>query len=530
MEYLVALLPIISILLLMVVLEKPAYIAGPITLGLTLVAFGFYFKMEPAWMGASVVRGSLLSLDIMLIIAGVFLLVSVLKKGNAFFVLKVLTHRLSSDARVQLIFLSWFVIAFLEGVAGFGTPPMIVAPILIALGFSPLAAIAATLIGDSVACTFGAAGTPMLIGVAEGVTSVQVGILGQDFLVKVATLTSFFHLLVGFLIPLLILGVVSLIESKSLKYALQSWKLACFAGVLFLLPSFFVNYLLGPEFPSIIGSLVGLLLFVFVVKKKIFLPKEKWIIEKDAEFLKIKDQKIELQYEKALFPYAVAVLLLLVSRMNFNGIGDFLKTISLSIQDIFGTSLGYNLYPFYSPGFFFVIASILAFYIYRMSEQSAGSVVKAALKKITKIFLALISMLSIVQIMIYSGNNLSGLPGAPALVASLFAASGWAWPFFSPFLGLFGAFMAGSSTVSNLMFSAIQVDTSMTLGMSPILALALQSVGSALGNMFAVHNVVAAAAVVHLLHPEGKVMKYTVFPALIIVTLIGLIALILAAI
>lgn len=526
MEYLIALLPIIAILFLVVVLEKPAFISGPISLVVTLVVASYYYGMNGAWIGASVVRATLLALDIMLIIAGVFLLVAVLKKSNAFYVLRVLTHRLSSDGRIQIIFLAWFVVAFLEGVAGFGTPPMIIAPILIILGFSPLAAISATLIGDAAACTFGAAGTPILIGIAEGLTPVQISILGQDFLVKVATLTSFFHLLVSSLIPFFILCIVSLIETKRLKYALEAWRLALFSGLLFLLPSFFVNYLLGPEFPSILGSLIGLVLFVFFVKKKIFLPRERWIVEKDAAFLEMKDKETELEYEKALFPYAVAVFLLVVSRLNLDGTGDFLKTIKISLTNIFGTDIGYSLHPFYSPGFFFMIASVLAFYVYRMSDRSAETVVKSALGRLGKIFLALVSMLSIVQILINSGHNLSGHSGALVMISQLFSLSGSVWPVFSPLLGLFGAFMAGSSTVSNLMFASVQVDTALALGMSPILALALQGIGSALGNMFAIHNVIAAGAVAHLRHPEGKVIKYTIFPALILALLIGVLVLI----
>lgn len=529
MDLLIALIPILTLLLFLVIFEKPAYISGPIAFVVTIFLAIFYLKMDSAWLGASVIRGFMLSIDIMLILAGVFLLVTVLKKSNAFHVLRLLTHRISSDARVQIIFLGWFVIAFLEGVAGFGTPPIVVVPILVALGFSPLAAVVATLIGDSIVCTFGAAGTPMLIGIGQSLSSLQIEILGPAFLEKVTVLTSLFHLVLGSFIPLFILCAVTYIQDKSIKRALSSWKLALLSGILLLVPSFFINYLLGPEFPSILGSIIGMIIFVFLVKKKVFLPKDKWVIEKDQEFLAKLDRnekEIDLDYERALFPYIVAVGLLILSRMNVWEIGDLLKTIKIAPMEIFGTSVGYSLYPFYSPGFFFMIAALIAFYIYRMSDRSAETVVKSASKKLMKTFLSLVSILSLVQILIYSANNMSGHSGMIAEISNLFTASGSLWPFFSPILGVFGAFIAGSSTVSNIIFSSVQVDTALVVGMSPFLVLALQSVGSAVGNMFAVHNVIAASAIVHMTHPEGKIIKYTIFPALIIAIFAGIIGLI----
>jgi lactate permease len=528
MDYLIAFLPIISLIFFMVVLEKPAYIGGPISLLITLIIAIFYLNMDFSWIGASIMRGSLISFDIILIIAGVFLLVSILKQSNAFYSLRVLTHKISSDARIQVIFLAWFSIAFLEGIAGFGTPAMIIAPILIILGFSPLAAISASLIGDSVACTFGATGTPILVGIVEGVSTLQISTLGPNFIDKVSILTSTFHLMVGSLVPFFIVCIVSYIHTKSIRKALDVFKLCIFSGFLFLVPSLFINYLMGPEFPSIIGSLIGAMLFVITIKLKIFLPKEKWIIEEDEEFLAKKEADTSVDYLRAIFPYFITMLMLIVTRMNIEGIGTLLKTLRLSFNNILGTDVSYILYPLYSPGFFFMISAILAFYVYKMSDRKIETVLIQSSKKILKTFIALVSILSIVQIMIYSANNSSGHVGIITQISDLFTHTGFMWPLFSPLLGLLGAFVAGSSTVSNLMFSSIQVDTSLAIGMSPILGLALQGVGSAVGNMFAIHNIIAVGAVIHLLHPEGKVIKYTIIPAIIIAVIAGIIGLIIS--
>jgi len=89
-----------------------------------------------------------------------------------------------------------------------------------------------------------------------------------------------------------------------------------------------------------------------------------------------------------------------------------------------------------------------------------------------------------------------------ALADGVAAVAGSAWPLFATFIGGMGAFVAGSNTVSNMMFSSFQFGV----------IVALQAVGGAAGNMICVHNVVAASAVVGMLGREGQVIRRTFFP------------------
>jgi lactate permease len=86
---------------------------------------------------------------------------------------------------------------------------------------------------------------------------------------------------------------------------------------------------------------------------------------------------------------------------------------------------------------------------------------------------------------------------------------GKAWPFVSPFIGGFGAFVAGSNTVSNMMFALFQFNVGRQIGVDPTWIVALQAVGGAAGNTICVHNVVAASAVVGLAGREGAVIRKT---------------------
>jgi lactate permease len=94
----------------------------------------------------------------------------------------------------------------------------------------------------------------------------------------------------------------------------------------------------------------------------------------------------------------------------------------------------------------------------------------------------------------------------------------------SGMIGALGAFIAGSNTVSNMMFSQFQFEAAMSLAISPALIIATQAVGAAAGNMIAIHNVVAASATVGLLGQEGATLRKTILPTIYYVVFTGVIA------
>ena len=509
----IALLPLLSLFLFMVILEKPAYISAPISLSVTAAASLLYWRMEIDWFGASLIRGGFIALEIVIILIGVLLMVSVLKKANAFLIIDQFVSKLSKDARVQAIFLAWFLVAFMEGVAGFGTPAMVAAPLMVILGFSPLSAITMTLIADAVPVTFGAAGVPITIGIAEGVSVSQAAMLGPGFVMATAVSAALFHLIIGTFIPFIILCVLGLIQDKSLRKAFAAWKFALASGLAFTVPSALTAFLLGPEFPSIIGSLIGAAIMILLVRRGITVPKETWVLAKKSE----DEYGQKVSYRRlmpAIAPYVFVVAMLFLTRLNIFGAGEFFRGVSFGMSNSMGTTVSYILYPLYSAGFFFFIAALVSFVWYRLSFHDALDVLKITGKKVGIAAVSLVAVLGIVQIMIFSDHNLMEYPSFTGHVLSKLTAAGALWPLAAPFVGLFGTFIAGSSTVSNLLFASVQVDTAVALGMAPVLGLVLQSIGSAAGNMIAVHNIIAVSTVVHVHHVEGKVFKYNILPAL----------------
>jgi lactate permease len=136
-----------------------------------------------------------------------------------------------------------------------------------------------------------------------------------------------------------------------------------------------------------------------------------------------------------------------------------------------------------------------------------------------------------VRIYINSGINITGLEGMPIVMAEWVAVNvGNVYPLFAPSIGALGAFIAGSNTVSNLMFSFFQFGVAERLMMPTTIIVALQAVGAAAGNMIAIHNVVAASATVGYLGNEGIVLRKTIIPTIYYLLVVGILGLVSIAI
>jgi lactate permease len=138
----------------------------------------------------------------------------------------------------------------------------------------------------------------------------------------------------------------------------------------------------------------------------------------------------------------------------------------------------------------------------------------------------LIFTVPMVRIYINSGVG-SDISSMPIIMAQWVSTNvGQVWPMFAPTIGALGAFIAGSNTVSNLMFVLFQYGVASNLGVSMAFVVALQAVGAAAGNMIAIHNVVAASATVGLLGQEGRTLRRTLLPTIYYLTVVGLMGLI----
>jgi lactate permease len=226
----------------------------------------------------------------------------------------------------------------------------------------------------------------------------------------------------------------------------------------------------------------------------------------------------------AWVPYLLLAVLLVATRLPELGIGSVLQSLlNIGWADIFGTGISASTTPLYLPGTILIVVVLLTSLLHRMSiSQLKQSAVESSHVLLGAGFV-LVFTIPMVRVYINSGFNLLGLESMPIVMAEWVSAYvGGVWPFFSPAIGALGAFIAGSNTISNLMFSLFQYSVAERLAMSGALMVALQAVGAAAGNMIAIHNVVAASATVGLLGQEGSILQKTIIPTLYYIVLSGI--------
>ncbi|MDA0149572.1 L-lactate permease [Vibrio sp. LaRot3] len=544
---LVAFSPIVVAAILLVGLNWPAKKAMPIAFGLTVIIALVFWDMSVTRVVASVFQGLGITVSVLWIVFGAIFLLNTLKHTGAITTIRNGFTDISADRRVQAIIIAWCFGSFIEGASGFGTPAAIAAPLLVAIGFPALAAVLMGMMIQSTPVSFGAVGTPIIVGVNKGLDTHMIGnqlvangSSWEVYLQQITSSVALIHAVVGTLIPVLMAMMLTRFfgKNKSWSEGLDILPFALFAGISFTVPYALTGVFLGAEFPSLIGGLFGLAIVVTAAKKGFLVPKSKWDFESEdkwpAEWLG--SLKIELDDNKqkpmglalAWAPYVLLAVVLVASRVSseFKGL---LKSVSLSFSNILGEAgISTAIQPLYLPGGILVFVALIAVLMQAKSVKPLGAALAESSKTLIGAGFVLLFTIPMVRIFINSGVNGADLASMPVTTAN-FAAGlvGSAFPSLSATVGALGAFIAGSNTVSNMMFSQFQFEVAQTLSISSVIVVALQAVGAAAGNMVAIHNVVAASATVGLLGREGATLRKTVIPTFYYLVMTGIIGLIL---
>ena len=527
-----ALLPIAGVFFFLVALRWPATRAMPVAYALTIVIAISLWQVSLVRVAAASLRGAMIAGTLVWIIFGAILLLFTLRESGALNAIRRSFLGISEDRRVQAIIVAWLFGSFIEGAAGFGTPAAVAAPLLLTLGFPALAAVMVSLIIQSTPVSFGAVGTPILVGMGQSLNVPQVetqlaeaGISYLEFIQQITVFTALPHALVGTLIPLIMVAMMTRFfgARKSFREGLAVWRFALFAGLAFTLPYLGVAILLGPEFPSLLGGLIGLAIVVPAARKGLFLPGEEpwqfppkehwepeWIGSIPADS---SGPQKQLPVVSAWMPYLLVAVLLVLTRLRFLPVQEWLTSIEIGWPDILGTDLSYSVQPLYLPGTLFILVSLLTAGIHRMNRASVKRAWADAATKLAGPALALVFAVGMVRVFIDSDANAAGVASMPLVLAEEAAQlTRSAWPFFAPAIGALGAFVAGSNTVSDLMFGLFQYGVADRIGAPHLVILGMQALGGAAGNMIAVHNVVAASATVGLVGREGRLIRMTILP------------------
>ena len=532
----VSLLPIITVAVFLVGLRWPASRAMPLSYAVAAVLALFVWQVPGLQVAAATINGLVIAFTLLYIIFGAILLLNTLQESGAIKTIRQGFTDITPDRRVQVIIIAWLFGAFIEGSAGFGTPAAVAVPLLVGLGFPGMAAVTAGMIIQSTPVSFGALGTPILVGVNTGLgqgTNPEIVAFAAeagyaewtDFLAYIGLKVAILHAIAGTLIPLILVSFMTRFfgKSRSLAEGLQVWPFAIFAALAMTVPYFAAAYFLGPEFPALMGSMAGLIIVVSAARAGFLIPKpdEAWDFDKKENWpaewtgsVEVKDVAHggSMSLFKAWLPYAVVALLLLSSRL-VDPFRVFLQAWVVSWPEIFGTSITASFQPLYLPGTLFIVASLITMGLHKIPGDRYAKAWGTSLKVSAAASVALVFTVPMVQVFLNSGGGGAGYDQMPIVLADGVAALvGGVWPIFAPFIGGIGAAVAGSNTVSNMMFSLFQFGMGERIGVDPTWIVALQAIGGAAGNMICVHNVVAASAVVGLLGREGSVIRMTVFP------------------
>jgi lactate permease len=323
-------------------------------------------------------------------------------------------------------------------------------------------------------------------------------------------------------------------KNRSWTEGLKVLPFTIFGGLAFTVPYVLFGTFLGPEFPSLLGAPVGLAIVVTAAKRGFLLPadtwqfpardawEEEWVSGLEEEMADVPEGS-RISTWMAWAPYLLVGVLLVITRLPSLPVGAWLRAPALSWTDILGTGISATTTPLYLPGFILMVVVGATALMHRMKPSDVGAAVRSSAKVLLGAGIVLVFTVPMVRIYINSDVNGAGLLSMPIAMAEWVAGNvGQVWPMFAGVTGALGAFIAGSNTVSNLMFSAFQYGVAERLAMSTVMIVALQAVGAAAGNMIAIHNVVAASATVGLLGREGSTLRKTILPTLYYLLVIGL--------
>lgn len=391
-----------------------------------------------------IVNGVIISAELAVLLFGAFLFYKLLQANNHFDKLNKITLSFSSRLSV-IIILCYFLGSFMEGVAGFGIPAMLIAPMLFVLGFKPITCIVLPLAANTTAVTFGALGTPLKLGLE---------IFEPDAIVEYTLLINFIPAVI---LPILLAFLFEKTENSKVIWR-ENWKMLIGAGLIYA-TIYAITGLFTIEYTSVISGIAGLLIFVFFfVPKKENPPFTSWLI--------------------TFYPYIFFILFLLIAKYFFSdsnwSISDHVKPIS-----------------FYQPGVIFIFTGLLYYLIVAKKSQPSLSFIiqcKSTFQIIAK------PVFTIFLIVCYAQIIRSDL--ATLAQIHLKFTNDYAYVIINPLLGIFGSFISGSATMSNIIFGNI-VQTKIIIKENLPLLIALLHTGSAIGNSISLQNILMVKSVVN---------------------------------
>ncbi len=488
-DWLLSFLPILAILVLMLGLRWRGMQAGAVGWLIALLVAAVRFGVGWELLANAQFKGVILTLSVTYILWGALLFFRVTDEAGAVTAVGAGLPRLTPDRGMQALLLGWVFSTFLQGVGGFGVPVAVVAPLLVGLGFPPLAAIVIPSVGHPWAVTFGSQGSSFF-------TLMEVTGRGASELAPWSAV---------------MLGLACLACGAGTLWAAGGWRAlrANLAAVFVIgLTMAGMQYLvvtrglwsLGATLAGLAGLAVGV-------------AWARWRAGRRVAAEDAGQPSVGMPIGRALLPYAVLVIIVLVAQIP--AVDDSLGLVDPGWQfPEFVTPQG-NILPakklsvniFGHAGALLTYASVAAYLWFRWKgsytpgaarRSAARRIVQGAARRAARSGLATAAMLGMAVTMEHAGMT-------HLLANGIAQVAGRAFPFVSPFIGALGAFMTGSNTNSNAVFANLQQNVAALIGVSPLIILAAQTAGGAIGSAFAPAKIIVGCSTVEA--EEGPALK-----------------------
>lgn len=486
-----------------------APLAGTIALIVAGASGLFFFGGNGFLLLVASAKGLSLSLFVLLILWSALFLYNLMQHLGCIDIIARSVIQISKSRLGQALLIGWAFSGFIEGIAGFGVAVAVLAPLMLALGFSPVTAAAIVLVGHSWAVTFGAMGSAYYtIQLATGIPSSDIG----PVMAALFTLPIF---ATGLCVAHIEGGWPSLRGNISAIMA---------AGAIMSVCVWLTTLLDAAQIASIVAGLAGCVV-IWMLSKTSLLREEPNQDLPPGTFL----PPNRFSFHMAFLPYYILIFLTFLSQVpmieqatdhlywgfDFPGLKTSLGYVVPPVRDYAKIRLLGHPAPLILAS---IIVSALVFrWTGHWKRGTALDALKSTSRQCAVASLGIVAMVMMALIM-----NDTGMTSVLAI--GIANATGPLFPIFSPYIGVLGCFMTGSNTNSNVMFGALQVETAKSLGISPLIIASIQSIGGSIGSSIAPAKVLVGAGAVGLGGREGDIMRKTLGYCLTIALLVGLVA------
>ena len=504
LSFLVAVLPVLTVLLLLGVLRRPAWQAALAGLVVGLIIAVWPWQMPIGLALHSVLCGATFALwPVMWIVVNALLLYNIAVRSGRFDAFRtwVITH-LPNDRRVVLVVVGFCFGALLEGIAGFGTPVAITSSLLILIGFPSLEALVFVLIFNTAPVAFGALGAPVtVLGAVTGLPAPALAAMIGRQLPVIAIILPFY--------------VMALYGGRRSVRAL--WPVLLVAGGSFGIAQFvasnFLDYTLTDVLSSL-GSLITTLLFLRI-----------WRPAPDPAFM-IKDAPLASERPASAVPawqgwlpwVIVSATVILWTSFRVAALGQqnlpwplLHKAIAITLYHDKPYAAVWAFQPL-GTGTAILLACIITSLLVRLSPAAFLGCVLQTLRQIWLAVITVMLIVALAYLMNYSGLSYTLGRGA--------ASTGHLFILFSPFLGWVAVLLSGSDTSGNALFGNLQVVAAKQLNLNPVLFAATNSSGGVMGKMISPQNISTGVSVTNLKGKEGEVFARTFIHSIVLTILL----------